>query len=115
MSVVRVYRPERDWKNQRPKELEDSYIGDVTGVIVGGATPQPLGRFPGVVSTEGQFGFPYEQDSGIVVEQQDILVVNGRKYLVTGPRMWEEDHEFAGAAGDVVDDYYWMEVQSNGS
>jgi hypothetical protein len=113
MSVVRVYRPPRDWKGQRPKNLEESYIGDVTGVVVGGAAPQPLARFPGVVTTEGQFGFPYEQESGIIVEPQDLLVLNGEKYLVTGPRMWEEDHVLAGSAGDVVDDYYWMEVRAS--
>ena len=113
MSVVRVYRPQRDWKGQRPKEMEDSYIGDVTGVIVGGAAPQPLARFPGVVTTEGQFGFPFEQESGILVERNDLLVLNGEKYLVTGPRTWEEDHAFAGTASEVVSDYYWMEVRAS--
>lgn len=113
MSLARVYRPERDWKNQRPKVLEDSYIGDVTGVIVGGAAPQPLARFPTTVTTEGQVGIPYKQASGITVQQDDLLVISGVKYLVTGPRMWEEDHAFAGNAGAVVDDYYWVEARSN--
>ena len=112
MSVVRVYRPPRDWKGQRTEDLEDSYIGDVTGVIVGGAAPQPLTRFPNVVSTEGQFGFPYEQESGILVQQNDILIVSDRKYMVQGPRMWEEDHVLGGAESGVVDDYYWVEVRS---
>jgi hypothetical protein len=113
MSVVRVYRPDRDWKGQRPKDFESSYIGDVTGVVVGGAAPQPLARFPGTMTTEGQFGFPFEQDSGIIVQPNDLLVLRGEKYLVTGPRMWEEDHEFAGPAGDVVNDYYWMQVRAS--
>lgn len=113
MSVVRVYRPERDWKGQRPKELEESYIGDVTGVIVGGAAPQPLARFPGTVTTEGQFGFPFEQKSGILVQPNDLLVLNGRKFLVTGPRQWEEDMVLFGGYDSPVDDYYWMEVRAS--
>jgi hypothetical protein len=111
MTVARVYRPDRDWKGQRPKVLEDSFIGVITGVIVGGASPQGLSRFPNTVSTEGQLGIPYEQDSGIVVTKEDLLVYGGVKVLVTGPRQWEEDHEFAGAAGSVVDDYYWVHVE----
>lgn len=113
MSVVRVYRPTRDWKGQRPKDLEDSYIGDVTGVVVGGGAPQDLARFPGVVSTEGQMGFPFEQESGIIVQAEDLLIVAGRKFLVNGPRLWEEDHEFFGGHDSPVDDYYWMEVRAN--
>lgn len=113
MSVVRVYRPMRNWKGDRPKDLEDSYIGDVTGVVVGGGAPQDLARFPGVVSTEGQMGFPFEQESAIIVQAEDILVVAGRKFLVVGPRLWEEDHEFFGGHDSPVDDYYWMEVKAN--
>ena len=111
MSVARVYRFQRDWKGQRAKEFEEGYIGDVTGVIVGGAAPQPLGRFPTTVSTEGQLGIPYEQPSGIVVQQDDLLVIHGVKYLVQGPRMWEDEHEFGGVEG-VVDDYYWVEARA---
>lgn len=113
MTVARVYRPARDWKGQRPKDLEDSYIGDVTGVIVGGAAPQPLARFPMTASTEGQIGIPYAQDSGIVVQQDDLLVFNAVKYLVTSSRMWEEDHEFFGGNDSPVDDYYWVEAKAN--
>jgi hypothetical protein len=69
-----------------------------------------LGRFPGNVTTEGQFGIPWEQDSGIVVQSQDILVLRGEKYLVTGPRTFEDEHEFFGGEDSPVDDYYWVEV-----
>jgi hypothetical protein len=110
MSTAKVYRPVRDWKGQRPKELEDSYIGDVTGVIVGGAAPQPLSRFPSVMTTEGQLGIPFQQDSGIKVDQHDLLVISGEKYYVQGERQWEDEHVFGGA--DIVDDYYWVEVKA---
>jgi hypothetical protein len=113
MSVARVYHPVRDWKGQRSKDLEDSFIGVITGVVMGGASPQNLSRFPDTVSTEGQVGIPYEQESGIIVDKDDLLIIGGVKFLVTGPRQWEEDHEFAGAAGSVVDDYYWVRVEAN--
>ena len=113
MSVVRVYRPVRNWKGDRPKDLEDSYIGDITGVIVGGGSPQDLARFPNTVSTQGQMGIPFAQDSGITVQAEDLLVVGGRKYLVVGPQLWEEEHEFFGGHDSPVDDYYWMEVKAN--
>jgi hypothetical protein len=112
MTVARVYRPERDWRGQRPVELEDSYIGDLTNVIVGGAAPQPLARFPMQFSTEGQIGVPYEQDSGIVLQPNDLVVIGGVKYIVQGARQWEEDHVFAGPASEVLDDYYWVEIRS---
>jgi hypothetical protein len=113
VTVVRVYRPVRDWKAQRPKELEDSFIGTITGVIVGGASPQDLARFPNTVSTEGQLGIPYDQESEIVVEKEDLLVFGGVKVLVTGPRQWEEDHEFFGGNDSPVDDYYWVHVKGS--
>lgn len=112
MSVARVYRPLRDWKGQRPRDLEDSYLGMVTGVIVGGNAPQNLARFPNVVNTEGQMGFPFEQESGIIVETNDLLVIGGVKFGVTGPRQWEEEHEFFGGNDSPVDDYYWMRVEA---
>lgn len=110
MSVARVYRPTFGWKGIQGK-VEDYYIGDVTGVILGGAAPQPIGRFPGVVSTEGMMGIPYEQDSGIEVQQRDYLSVGDDLYVVNGPRQWEEDHAFAGT--DVTEDYYWVQVEAS--
>lgn len=112
MSVARVYRPQYDWKSQRVHaNLEDDYIGDLTGVIVGGASPQAVGRFPGVVSTEGLLGVPYEQDSGVELQQRDMILLSGILYAVTGPRQWEEDHAFAGT--DVTEDYYWIGVEAS--
>lgn len=112
MSLARVYRPVRDWKNQRPKDLEESYIGDVTGVIMGGAAPADLARFPNVASTEGQCGIPFEQDSNILVQQGDLLVIRDVMYEVSGPRQWEDEHEFTGPASDVVSDYYWVYIRT---
>jgi hypothetical protein len=108
MATAKVYRPTRNWKGEKP---DDGYLGDVTGVIMGGASPQGLSRFPGVVSTEGQVGIPYAQDSGIEVQQRDLLEINDVMYIASGPRMWEEEHVFADVP-DLVDDYYWIEVQS---
>lgn len=112
MSVARVYRPAYNWKGERVNpNLEDDFLGEVTGVIVGGAAPQPLGRFPGVVSTEGQVGIPYEQDTEIVVQQRDMISIGDDLYSVRGPRQWEEEHAFSGT--DVTDDYYWIQVEAS--
>lgn len=111
MTVARVFRPDRDWKQIKGK-VEDYPIGAVDGVIMGGASPQPVGRFPGVVSTEGQIGIPFEQDSGVLVQQGDFLAIDGVLYSVRGPRAWTEEHAFAGVE-DVVDDYYWVQVEAS--
>lgn len=110
MATAKVFRPERSWKGE--KVNGDGYVGEVTDVIMGGASPQPLGRFPGVVSTEGQIGIPYEQESGILVQQRDLLEINGVQYDVLGPRLWEEEHVFADVP-DLVDDYYWIQVEAH--
>ena len=112
MTTVRVYRPQYDWKGQRVNEdLEDDYIGPLTGVIIGGASPQPVGRFPGVVSTQGQIGIPYDQESDVLVQQRDFISIGDDFYAVLGPRQWEEEHAFSGT--DVTEDYYWMNVEAS--
>ncbi|ABE67637.1 head-to-tail stopper [Mycobacterium phage Wildcat] len=108
MSVAKVYRRQLDWRGD---PLETEYLGDIHDVIIGGAVPQELSRFPGLVSTEGQVGIPFEQDSGILVQKADVLVINNVAYTVVGPRQWDEDHTFAGT--DVVDELYWVQVEAS--
>jgi hypothetical protein len=106
---ARAYRPwSRDWKGQGPKDMEESYIGDVTGVIVGGANPQDLARFPNVVSTEGQLGIPWEQYSDIAVQQHDRLMINGTLCAVTSDRQWTGENVLTGTQPS----YYWIAVES---
>lgn len=110
MATAHVFRPVKGWKGT-VGHYEDYPLGDVTDVIVGGAAPAPISRFPGVVSTEGMIGIPYEQDSNIIVQKGDVLDLGTAIYFVTGPRQWEEDHTFSGT--DVTDDYYWVEVTAS--
>lgn len=106
---AKVYRPDFDWKGQIIGVLDDHYIGDVTGVILGGPSVQPVPRFPGVVSTEGQIGVPWQQDSGIVVQQRDRLVMDGVLHAVTSDRLWTGCNVLTGTQPS----YYWVEVQSS--
>jgi hypothetical protein len=78
----------RRWKGQTVGDLDDHYIGDVSGVVMGGPSVQPVARFPGAVSTEGQVGIPWAQESGVVVEHDDRLLINGTVYAVTSDRLW---------------------------
>lgn len=105
--IAKVYRPERDWKNQRPKDLEDSYIGDID-VIMGGPAPKPVRGFPGVSSTEGLIGVARVQESGITVQPNDLIAVQDVLFLVTGPRQWD----FPNALTGTDFGYYWVEAQS---
>lgn len=108
MSTAKVYRPDRDWKGQTVGELDDYYLGDVTGVVIGGPSVQPLARFPGTVSTEGQIGIPWEQESGLEVAQHDRLVIDGTLYAVTSDPFWTSDNVLTGTRPS----YYWVEVRS---
>ncbi|MDP7728482.1 MULTISPECIES: hypothetical protein [Mycobacterium] len=105
---AKVYRPARDWKGQRPADLEDSYIGDIDGVIMGGPAPQPVRGFPGVTSTEGMIGIARFQESGITVQPDDLLAVQNRLYLITGPRQWDFPNELTGTEFS----YYWVQAEN---
>jgi hypothetical protein len=108
MATARVFRPARDWKGQTVGELDDYLLGEVTGVVVGGPAPQPVRHFPGVVSTEGMIGIPFAQDSGIVVQQNDRLLIDSEVYAVTGPRQWTQANTITGTAPSL----YWVECRS---
>ncbi|ULN33612.1 hypothetical protein [Mycolicibacterium smegmatis] len=109
MATASVFRPERDWKGQTVGVLDDYLIGTVTGVVMGGPSVQPLARFPGTVSTEGQIGIPFEQASGIVVEQHDRLLIDGTLYAVTSGRLWTGQNVLTG----TIPSYYWVETTSS--
>ncbi|WP_124712690.1 hypothetical protein [Mycolicibacterium nivoides] len=108
MATASVFRPERDWKGQTVGELDDYHIGDITGVVIGGSSVQPLARFPGVVDTTGLLGVPFGQESGIVVQQHDRLFVDGTLYAVTSDRLWTSENVLTGSTPT----YYWVEVSS---
>lgn len=106
---ARVYRSARDWRGQRVNaDLEQDYIGDVTGLVMGGPSVQPLARFPNTVSTEGQIGIPWAQKSGVVVEQHDRLLIDGTLYAVTSDRLWTDVSVLTGSQPT----YYWVETSS---
>jgi hypothetical protein len=106
---AKVYRPELDWKGQRAADLEDSYIGDVSGVVMGGPSVQPVRQFPGTVSTEGQLGIPWAQESNLVVQQHDRLVIDGTLYAVTSDRLWTGENVLTGTQPS----HYWVEFENS--
>lgn len=108
MATAQVFRPGRDWRGQIVGQLDDYLIGTVTGVVVGGASTQPVRHFPGVVSTEGQLGIPFEQNSGIVVQQHDRVLVGSTLYAVTSGRLWTHENTLTGTAPS----HYWVDVES---
>lgn len=103
-----VYRPERNHKGDVIGTLDDYLVGEISGVVIGGPSVQPVGRFPGVMSTEGQLGIPWSQDSGIVVQQYDRLVMDGLWYAVTSSRLWTGDNVLTGSRSS----YYWIEYST---
>lgn len=105
---AQVFRPVRGWKGQIGN-LEDYLLGEIAGVIIGGPSVQPVRGFPGVVSTEGQLGIPWEQASGIVVEQFDRVLIGDTLYAVVSKRLWTGDNVLTGSQPT----YYWVDVQNN--
>ncbi|MDG4669188.1 hypothetical protein [Mycobacterium sp. 236(2023)] len=99
-------------------------LGQLEGVVLGGESAQPMGtNFPGVVSTEGQFGIPRRQASNIIVQQDDRLEVvygsvmpsqlpvslsqvDGSWWKVTSLRQWDFPNTLTG----TLPEYYWVDV-----
>ena len=108
MATAQVFRPQRDWKGQTTGKLDDYLIGTVTGVVMGGPSVQPVARFPGTVSTEGQLGIPWEQESDIVVQQHDRLLTDSTVYAVVSDRLWTGENALTGYRPS----YYWVEIRS---
>lgn len=109
MATAQVFRPQRDnFKGQIIGKLEDYHIGDVTGVVIGGPSVQPVRNFWGTVSTEGLIGIPFDQESGVVVEQHDRLVVDGHLYAVISDRLWTGENTLTG----TTPSHYWVEARS---
>lgn len=106
MATAQVFRPERTWKGDIQGQLDDYLIGTVTGVVFGGPSVQPTARFPGVVDTSGQLGIPWEQSSGIVVQQHDRLLIDGTLYAVTSDRLWTHENTLTGTRPS----HYWVET-----
>ncbi|TDZ41891.1 hypothetical protein CCUG63695_01852 [Mycobacteroides franklinii] len=96
MATAQVYRPVRTWKGDIQGELDDYLIGTVSGVVMGGPSVAPLARFPGTVSTEGQIGIPWSQDSGVVVQQHDRLLIDSTLYAVVSDRLWTHESVLTG-------------------
>ena len=109
MADATVYRPERNWKGETVGQLDDWLIGTVERVVIGGPAPEPVRRFPGVVSTEGMLGIPYEQDSGITVQQHDRLLIDGELYAITGPRQFTHSNTLTGTPPT----HYWVQATAS--
>ena len=109
MATVQVFRLERDWRGQTAGELDEYLIGTVTGVVMGGPSVQPTRNFPGVVDTTGQIGIPWAQESGIVVQQHDRLLIESTVYAVVSDRLWTGKNELTGSQPS----YYWVEIRSS--
>lgn len=101
--IGKVFRPTTDWKGDKSA---DGYLGDITGLVFGGPSVTPLARFPGNVSTEGQLGIPWDQDSGVVVEHGDRIVIDDTKYRVDSGRLHTGENVLTGNRMS----YYWVEI-----
>ncbi|MCW2625331.1 MAG: 32, Wildcat 32 [Mycobacterium sp.] len=108
MATAQVHRPVRTWKGDIQGELNDYLIGTVTGVVMGGPSVQPLARFPGTVSTEGQVGIPFAQESGVVVQQHDRLLIDSTLYAVVSDHLWTQANTLTGTEPT----HYWVAVAS---
>lgn len=94
--------------NGNPVSLTDkdglAYIGTATNVIIGGQSVQPArgsdarGEW---ADTSGLIGLPR---NGIKVQSGDRLVIDGIRYAVTGPRLWDAPHPTTGTNFP----YYWI-------
>ncbi|MCV7373132.1 hypothetical protein H5P33_10455 [Mycolicibacterium arabiense] len=88
--------------------MDDYLIGTVTGVVMGGPSVQPVRNFPGTVSTEGQIGIPFDQESEVVVQQHDRLLIGSTLYAVVSDRLWTDVNVLTGSQPS----YYWVEIRS---
>lgn len=108
---VKVYRPELDrFRGEIVGDLADYLLGEVVGVVVGAPSIGDLRRFPGVVDTSAQLGIPWEQTSGITVQQHDRLVgEDNHLYVVTSDRLWTQENTLTGERPS----HYWVEIRAS--
>jgi len=90
MTTATVYRTTRDWAGS---PTDDDCLGEISGVILGGPTPNRVPWDRGAVSTEGMAGWP-KQD--ITVRQGDYLVIDDVRHRVVGPAQWSRPHALTG-------------------
>lgn len=120
--IVQAWRDmEFDWRGRKADSR--TLLGQLEGCVLGGETAQPMGRyFPGVVSTEGQFGIPRVQQSGVIVRQGDYLQIvagsivpgllpvtlqlDGSLWKVVSMRRWDMPSSLTG----TLFPYYWVDV-----
>jgi hypothetical protein len=88
-----------------PVEIVDrdglAYLGTVNNVIIGGQSVQPQNTNGEYADTSGLIGLPR---NGIKVQNGDRLVIDGIKYAVAGPRLWDSPHPTTGTNFP----YYWV-------
>lgn len=102
--LAKVFRPETNKHGQIIGELDDYYLGDVAGIILGGPAPETVKDMPGLVTSEGLIGIPRGSD----VQQHDRLEVGGQLYKVTGPRLWNHPHPLTGTLAR----FYWVQART---
>jgi hypothetical protein len=105
MRTAKVYRPPATWKGQRTGDLDDFYVHDITGFILGGVSARALAMFPGVNSTEGLIGIPVGQD----VRPGDRLLIGSDLFKVTGPREWGYENSLTGTQPR----FYWLSLEGS--
>jgi hypothetical protein len=57
---------------------------------------------------EGQVGIPWSQESDVVVQQHDRLLIGSTLYAVVSERLWTDLNVLTGSQPS----YYWVEVRS---
>lgn len=104
MITATIYRAAARNEDGDPIDTDGSVVRDDTvavgtvDIIVGGNSGStrsvtPFGRGE-TVSTAGQIGYPIA--SGVTLQPDDILVVDGQRYKIIGPSLWPDAHSLSG-------------------
>jgi len=102
----KVYRFQRDSRGDPigGAVISDAnLIGDVHGIVWGGAAPQRVRGRQDVASTEGMIGC-----TGVTLKHGDRLVIAGQKYAVVGDPQYAYPNLFS----QTDTGYQWVELES---
>ena len=101
-----VYRFERDWRGD-PVNPDDptNHLGTISGIVFGGRSVSARDGREERSDTTGQIGCPRD---GIKLQAGDRIVIDGIRYDVVGPRLWDYPSNLTG----FVFPLYFIEVRA---
>jgi len=95
-------RPTHDHRGD-PKNVEE--LGTITGIVFGGRSSSLRDGRQEVSDTSGLIGCPRD---GIKLQAGDRIVIQGVKYSVVGPRLFD----YVSSVSGVGMSRYWIDVQA---